>query len=127
MLCVLTRNVLKAVASVMYIMYKVLYVMLNAAGLFFAYFLLMMLRLMGKCVPIGSKVSFYAGEKFTTKSVYGRYRWQSCHYIIQVVASKMSLQVRLTKVHIFHMNFRYLRCEISPLVFVPHLFFAVQE
>jgi len=45
---VLTRNVLKAVASVMYIMYKVLYVMLNAAGLFFAYFLLMMLRLDGE-------------------------------------------------------------------------------
>jgi len=36
------------------------------------------LGLMGKCVPIGSKVSFYAGEKFTTKSVYGRYCWQSC-------------------------------------------------
>jgi len=35
------------------------------------------LGLMGKCVPIGSKVSFYAGEKFTTKSVYGRYCWQS--------------------------------------------------
>lgn len=61
----LTRNVLQAVASVMYIMFKVLYVMLNVAGIFCLF------PFDGKCVPIGSKVSFYAGEKFTTKSMNG--------------------------------------------------------